>query len=121
MLVQDPACGGQVVFAGAVRNHTGDRKVLYLDFESYEPMAKKVMQEICNHALEKWPIRHAVCHHRLGKLEISELAVVIAVSSPHRKAAFEACEFIIDELKKKVPIWKKEIFKGGEEWVSARP
>ena len=89
--------------------------------EAYDPMAEKEIQKIVDQAKAKWPVIKAVVVHRKGHLEIGEAAVVIAVSTPHRKASFQACEFIIDTLKQTVPIWKKEIFEGGEEWVSAHP
>ena len=120
-LVESPTCGGIDVFIGTVRDKTKDRKVIRLEFEAYDPMAIREMEKIANHALEKWPIKHIAIHHRKGVLEIGEIAVIIAVSSPHRKAAFEACQFAIDTLKETVPIWKKEIFEDGEVWVAAHP
>jgi len=84
-------------------------------------MAIKEMQKIAARAAEKWPVEKMVIHHRVGTLAIGEIAVIIAVATPHRKAAFEACEFAIDTLKETVPIWKKEIFKDGEVWVAAHP
>lgn len=119
--VADTACGGQVVFTGAVRDHTGDRKVVRLEYEGYVPMALKVLESIIDRASGAYPVVKCAVHHRLGTLELGELAVVVAVSAAHRKEAFEACMFIIDELKKDVPIWKKEISDKGEEWVSPRP
>jgi molybdopterin synthase catalytic subunit len=119
--VADHSCGGQVVFTGAVRNHTGNRKVVRLEYEGYVPMAVKVLDAILERAAERFPIVKCAVHHRLGTLELGELAVVVAVSAAHRKEAFEACMYIIDELKKDVPIWKKEISDLGEEWVSPRP
>ena len=92
-----------------------------LEFESYEPMAIKEMQKIAERAAAKWPVEKMVIHHRVGVLGIGEIAVIIAVATPHRKAAFEACEFAIDTLKETVPIWKKEIFEDGEVWVAAHP
>lgn len=113
--------GAVNVFIGTVRNKTQEKQVLSLDFEAYDPMAEKEIQKIVDQAKAKWPVIKAVVVHRKGHLEIGEAAVVIAVSTPHRKASFEACEYIIDTLKQTVPIWKKEIFEGGEEWVSAHP
>lgn len=118
---QSEGAGAVNVFIGTVRNKTLDKQVKSLDYEAYDPMAKKEIQKIIDNAAEKWPILKAVVIHRKGHLEIGDAAVVIAVSTPHRKASFEACEYIIDTLKQTVPIWKKEIFEGGEEWVSAHP
>lgn len=118
---QNDGAGAVNVFIGTVRNKTADKQVVSLDYEAYDPMAKKEIQKIVDRATEKWPVLKAVVIHRKGLLKIGDAAVVIAVSTPHRKASFEACEFIIDTLKQTVPIWKKEIFEGGEEWVSAHP
>jgi molybdopterin synthase catalytic subunit len=84
-------------------------------------MALKEMQKIVDSAKEKWPIQEMAIHHRVGKLQIGEIPVVIAVATAHRKQGFEACEYAIDSLKQTVPIWKKEIFEDGEQWVSAHP
>lgn len=113
--------GGIVVFVGTVRNATKGKAVLHLDFEAYEKMALKEMQKIADKAIERWGLYNMVIHHRTGLVSIGEEAVVIACSSAHRKAAFEACEFAIDTLKETVPIWKKEVFEDGEVWVSAHP
>ncbi len=109
------------VFIGTVRNKTAEKQVKSLDFEAYDPMAIKELRKIVQQAKAKWPVLKAVVIHRKGHLDLGEAAVVIVVSTPHRKASFEACEYIIDTLKQTVPIWKKEIFEGGEEWVSAHP
>lgn len=119
--VADPSSGGQVVFTGAVRNHSGNRKVVHLEYEAYAPMAQKELVRIFDRAADQFPIKSIVTHHRTGKLIVGEIAVVVAVSAAHRKGAFEACMFIIDELKEHVPIWKKEVSTDGEEWVSSRP
>lgn len=119
--VQSDSAGAVDVFIGTVRNNTKGRKVVRLDFEAYEPMAISEMGKIAKIASEKWPIEKVAMHHRVGTLEIGEIAVVIAVSTPHRKASFEACQFAIDTLKQTVPIWKKEIFEDGEVWVAAHP
>ena len=108
--VADPSAGGIVVFVGAVRNETKGRKVVQLAFESYVPMALKEMGKIADSLSQKWGILHVAIHHRVGVLEIGEIPVIIAVSTPHRQAAFEACQYAIDTLKETVPIWKKEIF-----------
>jgi len=119
--VQDDQAGGIDVFIGTVRDRTEDKNVTHLEFESYEAMAVSELRKIIERASEKWSLLKISVHHRLGKVEIGEAAVVIAVSAAHRDAAFNGCRFIIDELKKTVPIWKKEVFEDGEIWVSAHP
>tara|TARA_A100000164_G_C21914483_1_gene777495 strand:+ start:1721 stop:2137 length:417 start_codon:yes stop_codon:yes gene_type:complete len=119
--VEDPAAGGIVVFVGVVRDQTKNRKVVQLVFESYVPMALKEMDKIADLLYQRWGILHVCIHHRIGVLDIGEIPVIIAVSTPHRQAAFEACQYAIDTLKETVPIWKKEIFKDGAVWVSAHP
>jgi molybdopterin synthase catalytic subunit len=111
--------GAVNVFIGTVRNRTSGKKVVRLEYEAYDKMAVKKMEEVVEQARAKWPVEKAAVVHRKGVLQIGEAAVVIAVSTPHRKASFEACEFIIDTLKQVVPIWKKEIFEDGEIWVAA--
>lgn len=120
-LVADDRAGGTVVFIGTVRNQTQGKKVVKLEFESYAPMAKKEMRKIAQQAEEKWEALHVAIHHRVGVLDVGEIPVIIAVSTPHRKAAFEACQYAIDTLKETVPIWKKEVFEDGEVWVAAHP
>lgn len=119
--VEDDSCGGINAFVGTVRNATQNKEVTLLDFSAYEPMALKEMEKIANRALEKFPIHKIAIHHAVGRLKIGEIPVIIAVSSAHRKAAFEACEFAIDTLKETVPIWKKEHFEDGEVWVNSHP
>ena len=120
-LVADDNAGGQVVFIGAVRNHSRGKEVTHLDYEAYGPMAEREMARIAQHATARFDLLKTAIHHRIGTLKVGEVAVVVAVSAPHRAAAFEACSFIIDELKKDVPIWKREYFTDGAEWVSDRP
>ena len=119
--VMTPDCGGIDVFIGTVRNATAGKPVLRLEFEAYEKMALSEMQKLADTALQRWPVRRVAIHHRTGILAVGEAPVIIAVAAAHRDAAFEACRFIIDTLKKTVPIWKKEIFEDGEVWVSANP
>jgi len=119
--VADDRAGGTVVFVGTVRNQTKRKKVIRLEFESYISMAEKEMLKIAKQVEERWSALHIAIHHRVGVLEVGEVPVIIAVSTPHRKAAFEACEYAIDTLKETVPIWKKEIFEDGEVWVAAHP
>lgn len=119
--VQDASCGGIALFVGTVRNKTKDKEVTLLDFESYQSMALKEMQKIADKALTDFDILKIAIHHAEGKLNISDIPVIISVSAPHRKAAFAACQFAIDRLKETVPIWKKEHFVDGEVWVNATP
>ena len=121
VFVADPAAGGTVIFTGAVRDQTQGKKVWQLEFEAYTPMAVAEMKKIAGDIFQKWDITKFSMHHRTGILQVGELAVVIAVSAPHRKAAFEACQYAIDTLKQTVPIWKKEFFEDGEVWVAAHP
>lgn len=116
-----PQCGGIDMFIGTVRNITGKKIVTQLQFEAYEKMALSEMKKIAEQALQTWPVQKVLIHHRKGILQTGEIAVVIAVSAPHREAAFDACRYAIDTLKKTVPIWKKEIFEDGEVWVAAHP
>ena len=116
-----PRDGGVVVFEGIVRNHSGSRSTLYLEYEAYETMALAKMREIGAQMREKFPIRRFAMIHRLGGLEIGETSVLIAVCSAHRAAAFEACRFGIDTLKRTVPIWKKEYFEDGAVWADGEP
>jgi len=123
--VVPPECGATVTLDGYVRQFTKGRETLYLIYEAYEPMALKEMEKLAVAAHDQFEISHVSIVHRLGRLEIGETSVVIAVAAPHRKAAFTACEWLIRELKRTVPIWKKEVYADGDEWiegeVSARP
>ena len=114
-----PECGATVTLDGYARGWTNGKRTLYLVYEAYEPMALTEMQRLGVEAHERFPIAHIGIVHRTGRLDIGETSVVIAASAPHRKAAFEACEWAIRELKRTVPIWKKEVFENGEEWVQA--
>jgi len=120
-LVKTDSSGAVNVFIGTVRNSTKNKEVVALEFESYESMAIKEIDKIINEAKKRWPINEMAIYHRVGALAIGDVPVVIAVSTPHRRQGFEACQFAIDTLKETVPIWKKEIFADGEEWVSAHP
>lgn len=112
-----PADGAVVVFDGIVRNHSTGRETLYLEYEAYESMALKQMRAIGEQTRKQFSIHRIAIVHRLGRLDIGESSVLIAVSSPHRAAAFDACRFAIDTLKHTVPIWKKEFFRDGAVWV----
>jgi MoaE-MoaD fusion protein len=115
--VRAPENGAVVTFDGCVRNHSQGRRTLYLDYEAYESMALGKIREIAEQIHEKFPVHLVAIAHRLGRLEIGETSVFIAVSSPHRPAAFDACRFAIDTLKRTVPIWKKEYFEDGAVWA----
>ena len=119
--VQDASCGGIALFVGTVRNKTQDKEVTLLDFSTYEAMAIKEIEKIAEAALQKFDILKIAIHHAKGALEIGQIPVIISVSSPHRKASFDACQFAIDTLKETVPIWKKEHFADGEVWVNSTP
>jgi molybdopterin synthase catalytic subunit len=109
--------GAIVTFDGFVRNESHGRPTLYLEYEAYEPMALAKMKEISQLIREKFAIHRLAIVHRLGHLDIGETSVFIAVSAPHRAAAFDACRFAIDTLKRTVPIWKKEYFQDGAVWA----
>jgi MoaE-MoaD fusion protein len=109
--------GAMVIFDGFVRNESHGRATKYLEYEAYEPMALNKMREIGEQLHQKFAIHRVAMVHRLGRLDIGETSVLIAVSAPHRGAAFDACRFAIDSLKKTVPIWKKEYFEDGAVWA----
>jgi molybdopterin synthase catalytic subunit len=115
--VRTPEDGAIVTFDGFVRNQSHNRLTLYLDYEAYESMALAKMREIGAQLHEKYRIHRIAIVHRLGRLEIGETSVFIAISAPHRAAAFDACRFAIDTLKRTVPIWKKEYFEDGAVWA----
>jgi molybdopterin synthase catalytic subunit len=112
--------GAVVVFDGIVRDHSGNRKTLYLDYEAYEPMALAKMREIAVSIHTRFEVDAVALVHRLGRLQIGETSVLIAVSAPHRAAAFDACRHAIETLKRSVPIWKKEYFADGAVWVEGQ-
>ena len=113
--------GAAVTFEGIVRNQTRGRRTLYLDYEAYEDMALQQLEQLASEALQKFQIRDVAIVHRLGHLEIGETSVLIAVASAHRGPAFDACRWIIDTLKRTVPIWKKEYFEDGAVWADGEP
>ncbi len=119
--IKQPEDGATVVFEGIVRNHTRGRRTLHLEYEAYEEMALKQMEELAARALTEFKIRDVTLVHRLGRLEIGETSVLIVVASAHRAAAFEACRWLIDTLKRTVPIWKKEYFEDGAVWADGEP
>jgi len=113
--------GAVNVFVGTVRNTANGKNVLWLEYEAYEAMAVSEVKKIIQEAEQRWGLLGWAISHRIGTLRPGEVSVAIAVSTPHRKNAFEACQFIIDNLKERAPIWKKEVFEDGEEWISANP
>jgi molybdopterin synthase catalytic subunit len=115
--LQKPADGAVVVFEGVVRNHAQDKSVRFLEYDAYESMALKKIEEIGSRALSEYAIRDIAIVHRLGHMDVGECSIVIAVASAHRGPAFDACRFAIDTIKELVPIWKKEFFENGEVWV----
>lgn len=114
------ADGAIVSFIGRARDHSRGQKVLFLEYEIYESMAKKELDKIVEDALNKWPISSCLLIHRFGRVTIGEASILISVSSPHRDEAFKSVRYIIDTIKKTVPIWKKEFYSDGSTWISER-
>lgn len=119
--LQRPEDGAVVIFEGVVRNHTRQRRTQFLEYEAYKAMALAQMEALIAEAKQKFAIRDVAIHHRLGHLEIGEASVIIVVTSAHRAAAFDACRWLIDTLKRTVPIWKKEHFEDGAVWADGEP
>lgn len=115
--VRNPLCGAINVFVGTVRELTQGKKTIHLEYEAYAPMAVKMMKQIANEIESQWPGTHVAMAHRIGKLEIEDAAVVIAVATPHRAASYEAGRYAIERLKEIVPVWKKEIWEDETEWI----
>jgi molybdopterin synthase catalytic subunit/molybdopterin converting factor small subunit len=119
--LERPEDGAVVIFDGIVRNNSRGRRTLYLDYEAYEEMALNQLRDLASQASEQFAIRNVALVHRLGRIEIGESSVLIAVFSAHRAAAFDACRWLIDALKRSVPIWKKEFFEDGAVWADGEP
>lgn len=119
--VRQDAAGAVALFYGVVRDNNLGRRVLYLEYDAYPEMATKVMRQIAEEALANYPITDVAIQHRTGRLEIGEASLLVAVSAPHRNEAFEACHALVDRFKEVVPIWKKEVWEGGEEWIEGEP
>ena len=120
--VVHPGAGGIDIFVGTTRNISQGKRVALLEYEAYEPMAIQIMENLEREARERWPLLKVALIHRLGRVPVGEASVVVAVSSAHRKEAFEACRFLIDTLKRDVPIWKREHFEDGTvEWSGVNP
>ena len=115
-IVADNAHGATVIFQGITRNNTGNREVLFLEYEAYAPMAEKTLNQVRDEILSKWDVKIAI-HHRIGRVDIGQTSLLVAVGSAHREAAFEACKYSVNRIKEIVPIWKKEHFVGGEIWI----
>ena len=118
--VSDPEAGAIATFIGTTRNNNEGRSVIALDYDGYAEMAEKELARIGEDAKTQWPICRIAIVHRLGPVQITEASVIIAVSAGHRDAAFAACRFAIEEIKKTVPIWKKEVYEGGEVWIGTQ-
>ncbi|MGE0823374.1 MAG: molybdenum cofactor biosynthesis protein MoaE [Candidatus Binatia bacterium] len=118
--VADPGAGAMATFVGMTRNTNDGRQVIRLEYECYPGMAEKEMKKIADDVLQRWPIKKIAIFHRLGRVDIGEASVAIAVSSGHRHAAFDACHYAINQLKETVPIWKKELYEGGELWIGSQ-
>ena len=111
------ADGAVVTFIGLVRNHNVGRRVRYLEYEAYEPLALKAFTRIAGEIHERWPSARMGLHHRIGRLEIGEASIAIVVRSPHRADAYAACRYAIERVKQIAPIWKREFFDGGDVWI----
>ena len=116
-LIRSEENGAEISFSGVVRNNNLGRKVLFLEYEAYPDMAEKVLRKIGEDACKDYDISNIVLCHRTGHLEISEVSMVIAVGAPHRAAAFEACRDAVEKVKALAPIWKREVWEGGKEWI----
>jgi len=114
---ENPTDGAVVTFAGLVRDHNQGRKVLFLEYEAYEPLAVKALQRILDESTEQWPSARLGLHHRIGRLELGEASVVIVAASAHRADAFAVTRYAIERVKQIVPIWKREHFEGGDVWL----
>jgi molybdopterin synthase catalytic subunit len=113
--------GAVALFLGVVRDNSHGRRVLYLEYDAYPEMAERQLREVAEEALARWPLTDVAIAHRTGRLEIGETSLLVVVSSPHRHEAFAACHHIVDRIKEIVPIWKKEVWEGGEAWIEGEP
>ena len=120
-LVRRDESGALALFYGVVRNHSQGRRVLYLEYDAYPSMAVKKMQQVAEEVRSRWDITDMAINHRIGRLEVGETSLLVAVSAPHRREAFEACHYAVDRIKEIVPVWKKEVWEGGESWVEGHP
>ena len=113
--------GAVALFLGVVRDNSHGHRVLYLEYDAYPEMAERKLREVAEEAQARWPITDIAIAHRTGRLEIGETSLLVAVSSPHRHDAFAACHHIVNRIKEIVPIWKKEVWEGGEAWIEGDP
>jgi molybdopterin converting factor subunit 1 len=120
-LVRRDESGALALFYGVVRNNSQGRRVLYLEYDAYPSMAVKKMRQVAEEARSRWEITDMAIDHRIGRLEVGETSLLVAVSAPHRREAFEACHYAVDRIKDIVPVWKKEVWEGGESWVEGHP
>ncbi len=119
--VRKDESGAVILFFGDVRNNSRGRRVLHLEYDAYPEMAEGMMRKLADEVMARWSLTDIAIQHRTGRLEIGETSLLIAVSSPHRKEAFEACHHLVDRFKQVVPIWKKEVWEGGEVWIEGEP
>jgi molybdopterin synthase catalytic subunit len=119
--VREDESGAVALFLGVVRNNSLGRRVLHLDYDAYPEMAEKVMGQVAQETTARWPLSDVAIQHRIGRLEIGQASLAVAVASPHRQEAFQACHYIVDRVKEVVPIWKKEVWEGGEVWIEGEP
>ena len=119
--VRNDESGAVALFLGVVRNNSRGRQVRYLEYDAYPQMAEKIMQQIAQEIMERWSLSDVAMQHRIGRLEIGEPSLVIAVASPHRREAFEGCQDAVERIKEVLPIWKKEVCENGEVWIEGDP
>jgi len=119
--VRRDEAGAVVLFYGVVRNNNMGRRVDHLEYDAYPEMAEKVMRDLADEIMDRFPVTDIAIQHRTGRLEIGEASLLVAISSPHRKEGFEAAAALVDRFKEIVPVWKKEVWEGGEEWIEGEP
>ncbi|HLB29673.1 MAG TPA: molybdenum cofactor biosynthesis protein MoaE [Dehalococcoidia bacterium] len=115
--VRRDECGAVAIFLGVVRNESRGRRVIHLEYDAYPAMAERVLARIAQEAASRWPVADMALCHRIGRLEIGETSLVVAVSSPHREEALAACHYAVERIKAILPVWKKEVWEGGAEWI----
>ena len=118
--VRSGSSGAVVTFLGTTRDHNAGRRVTMLEYEAYRPMADKTLAQVASEMIERWELGGVAIGHRIGRVDIGEISLVVAVSAPHRQDAFQACQHAIDRIKQIVPIWKKEHFEGGQVWIGSQ-
>jgi molybdopterin synthase catalytic subunit len=119
--VARPEAGAVVLFSGIVRDNNLGRRVEHLEYDAYPSLAERTLADIAAESRTRWDLTEVAIHHRIGRLEIGEASLLVAVSAPHRAEAFEACRFCVDRVKQSVPVWKKEVWEGGESWIEGTP